>query len=309
MKLTVEAVLSYALQQLINGLTLGMVYGLIAVGYSIVYGIIGMINFAHGDVFMVGAFLALIALLAAGGLSTPLALLVALVVTVALSGLLGFAIERTAYRPLNRSHRLAPLISAIGVSIALQNFIELTQGARVKPIPPLIPGGITLLNQNGFPAQLSYAQVAIIVVTLIVLAGVSLLIRRTSLGRAMRAVAQDRMMAGLLGIDTNRTISLAFTLGAALAGIAGLMFLVYYGVIDFFIGFTAGIKSFTAAVLGGIGSIEGAVLGGLLIGLIETFWSGYGNAAYKDVAAFGVLILVLMVRPEGLLGRRSAEKV
>jgi len=301
--------LSYALQQLINGLTLGMVYGLIAVGYSLVYGIVGMINFAHGDVFMVGSFLALIAVLALGDFPVPLALAAALVFTMALCGLLGFAIERVAYRPLGRSHRLAPLISAIGVSIALQNGIELLQGARVKPIAPVIPGGVTLLTQGSFAATLSWAQAAIMVVTLIVLGLVSWLVRRTDLGRAMRAVEQDRMMASLLGIDTARTISLAFVLGAALAGVAGLMFLVYYGVIDFFIGFTAGIKAFTAAVLGGIGSIEGAVLGGLLIGLIETFWSAYGSAAYKDVAAFAVLILVLLIRPEGLLGKRAAEKV
>ncbi len=301
--------LAYALQQLINGLTLGMVYGLIAVGYSLVYGIVGMINFAHGDVFMVGSFLALIALLAFGGFPVPLALALALLVTLALCGLLGFAIERVAYRPLNRSHRLAPLISAIGVSIVLQNAMQLLQGARMKPIAPVIGGGMNLLTQGSFAARLSYAQLAIIGVTLLVLAGVSLLIRRTDLGRAMRAVEQDRMMAALLGIDTGRTISLAFVLGAALAGIAGLMFLVYYGVIDFFMGFEAGIKAFTAAVLGGIGSIEGAVLGGLLIGLIETFWSGYGSAAYKDAAAFSVLILVLMFRPQGLLGQKTAEKV
>jgi len=286
-----------------------MVYGLIAVGYSLVYGIVGMINFAHGDVFMVGSFLALIAILACGGFPVPLALALALIFAMALCGLFGFAIERVAYRPLNRSHRLAPLISAIGVSIALQNGIELLQGARVKPIAPVITGGITLSTQGSFAATLSWAQLAIILVTLVVLGAVSWLVRRTDLGRAMRAVEQDRMMASLLGVDTARTISLAFVLGAALAGVAGLMFLVYYGVIDFFIGFTAGIKAFTAAVLGGIGSIEGAVLGGLLIGLIETFWSAYGSAAYKDVAAFAVLILVLLVRPEGLLGQRTAEKV
>jgi len=173
----------------------------------------------------------------------------------------------------------------------------------------VITGGITLLTKNSFQAEISWAQIAIITVTLIILGVVSFLIRQTDLGRAMRAVEQDRLMASLLGIDAQRAISVAFTLGAALAGVAGLMFLVYYGVIDFFIGFTAGIKAFTAAVLGGIGSIEGAVLGGLIIGLIETFWSGYGNAAFKDVAAFSVLILVLMLRPQGLLGLRTAEKV
>ena len=304
--------MAYALQQLINGVTLGMIYGLIAVGYTMVYGIIGMINFAHGDVFMIGAFLSLISLTALSGLgltSVPLALALTLVMAAGIAGLYGWTVERLAYRPLRGSFRLAPLISAIGMSIVLQNFAQVSQGARVKPIAPLLPGGIELMNEGGFTVQLSWMQVAITVTTLVVLGAFTWLVSATSLGRSMRACEQDRKMAGLLGIDTDRTISLTFVLGAMLAAVAGLLFLLYYGVIDFFIGFVAGVKAFTAAVLGGIGSLPGAVLGGLAIGLIETFWSAYASAQYKDVAAFSVLIVVLIFLPTGLLGRQDVEKV
>ncbi len=304
--------MAYATQQLINGVTLGMIYGLIAVGYTMVYGIIGMINFAHGDVFMIGAFLSLISLLllsAFGITAVPLALALTLIFAAAFAALYGWTIERLAYRPLRGSFRLAPLISAIGMSIVLQNFAQIAQGARVKPMEPLLPGGLQLFNQDGFAVQLTWMQIAIVVTTLIVLAIFTWLVTRTPLGRAMRACEQDIRMAGLLGIDTSRTISLTFVIGAALAAVAGLMFLLYYGVIDFYIGFVAGIKAFTAAVLGGIGSLPGAVLGGLLIGLIETFWSAYFSVQYKDVAAFGILIVVLIFMPTGLLGRADVEKV
>jgi branched-chain amino acid transport system permease protein len=305
--------LAYALQQLINGITLGMIYGLIAVGYTMVYGIIGMINFAHGDVFMIGAFLSLIAMLglsALGITSVPLALALTLLLAAGIAALYGWTIERVAYRPLRGSFRLAPLISAIGMSIVLQNFVQLSQGAKVKPIPPVIPGGLTLLTDtSGFTVQLQWMQVAITVMTLGVLAVFTWLVTKTPLGRSMRACEQDLKMAGLLGIDTDRTISLTFVIGAALAAVAGFMFLLYYGVIDFFIGFVAGVKAFTAAVLGGVGSLPGAVLGGLLIGLIETFWSAYFSVQYKDVAAFSILVLVLIFMPSGLLGRSDVEKV
>jgi branched-chain amino acid transport system permease protein len=303
---------AYALQQLINGLTLGMIYGLIAVGYTMVYGIIGMINFAHGDVFMVGAFLSLIALtgLAAIGItSVPLALALTLVFAAAIAALYGWTIERVAYRPLRGSFRLAPLISAIGMSILLQNFVQVSQGARVKPMAPLIEGDIKLLAGPGFSASVSAMQIAIVITTLLVLGVFTWLVTRTPLGRAMRACEQDLKMAGLLGIDTDQTISLTFVIGAALAAVAGLMFLLYYGVIDFYIGFIAGVKAFTAAVLGGIGSLPGAVLGGLAIGLIETFWSAYFTVGYKDVAAFSILVVVLIFMPSGLLGRADVEKV
>jgi branched-chain amino acid transport system permease protein len=303
---------AYAIQQLINGVTLGMIYGLIAVGYTMVYGIIGMINFAHGDIFMIGSFLSLIALLliaALGISSVPLALGITLIFAAALAALYGWTIERIAYRPLRGSFRLAPLISAIGMSITLQNFAQISQGARNKPIAPLVPGGLRLFTQNGFAVQLSWMQIAIVVTTLVVLIVFTLLVTKTSLGRSMRACEQDIRMAGLLGVDTDRTISLTFVIGAALAAVAGLMFLLYYGVIDFYIGFVAGVKAFTAAVLGGIGSLPGAVLGGLLIGLIETFWSAYFSVEYKDVAAFSILIIVLIFMPTGLLGRADVEKV
>ncbi len=302
--------MAYALQQLVNGLTLGMIYGLIAVGYTMVYGIIGMINFAHGDVFMVGAFVGIIVLTALAGItSVPLGLLAAFILAAVVCGVYGFAIERVAYRPLRGSFRLAPLISAIGMSIALENYVQVSQGALERAIPNLIPGGITLMQENGFVVQLSWMQLAIVIVTLVVLGVFTFIVTRTPLGRAMRAVEQDAKMAALLGIDTNRTISTTFIIGSALAAVAGVMFLLYYGVIDFYIGFNAGIKAFTAAVLGGIGSLPGAVLGGLLIGLIEAFWSGYATVAYKDVAVYSILAIVLMFMPSGLLGRHEVEKV
>ena len=304
--------MAYALQQLINGVTLGLIYGLIAVGYTMVYGIIGMINFAHGDVFMVGAFLSLIALtgLAMLGISSvPLALALALLFAVGIAALYGWTIERVAYRPLRGSFRLAPLISAIGMSILLQNFVQLVQGARPMTLQPLVTGGITVATDGDFAARLSLIQVLIWGVTLGVLALFTWMIARTSLGRAMRACEQDRRMAALLGIDTDRTISLTFVYGAGLAAVAGLLFLLYYGSIDFFVGFVAGVKAFTAAVLGGVGSLPGAVLGGLIIGLVETFWSAYFSVQYKDVAAFAILILVLILAPTGLFGRREVEKV
>lgn len=304
--------MEYFVQQLINGVTLGSIYGLIAIGYTMVYGIIGMINFAHGDVFMIGAFISLLAFLVLGVLGitwVPLALLLVLAVAMLLTSVYGWAVERLAYRPLRGSFRLAPLISAIGMSIFLQNYVQLLQGARVRPLPPVIQGGFTVMESGGFTVFLSYVQIAIVAVTMVLMSAFSLAIARTALGRAQRACEQDRVMAGLLGIDVDRTVSLTFVAGAALAAVAGLMFVVYYGVIDFFIGFLAGIKAFTAAVLGGIGSLPGAMLGGLLIGLIETFWSAYFTIEYKDVAAFSILVLVLIFRPNGLLGKPEIEKV
>jgi branched-chain amino acid transport system permease protein len=302
----------YFLQQLINGLTLGSIYGLIAIGYTMVYGIIGMINFAHGDIFMVGAFIALIAflaLVAIGVTAVPLALLIVLLVAMALAALYGWTVERLAYRPLRGSFRLAPLISAIGMSIVLQNYVQVAQGARVKPLPPLVTGAHTLIEHDGFSVQISNIQIIIIAITVALMAVFSWLVARTRLGREMRACEQDLKMASLVGVNTDRTIALTFVIGAALASVAGLMYLLYYGVIDFYMGFVAGVKAFTAAVLGGIGSLPGAMLGGLLIGLIETFWSAYFTIEYKDVAAFSVLVLVLIFLPTGILGRPEVEKV
>jgi len=304
--------MAHALQQLINGLTLGAVYGLIAIGYTMVYGIIGMINFAHGDIYMISAFIAVTAftLLAAAGVSSiPLALLFVLIVSIFFTAAYGWAVERTAYRPLRGASRLAPLISAIGMSIFLQNMVQLTQGARVKPIPPVIEGGFDLFTSDGFTVHLSYNQILIVVTTVVLMAAFTWLITRTNFGRQQRACEQDRLMTSLLGVNVDRVISATFMIGAALAAVAGVMVTVYYGVVDFFIGFVAGIKAFTAAVLGGVGSLPGAMLGGLLIGLIESFWAAYLSPEYKDVATFAILILVLMFRPSGLLGRPEVEKV
>ena len=309
--------MEYFIQQLINGLTLGSIYGLIAIGYTMVYGIIGMINFAHGDIFMIGSFIALSMFLiltsVLGFAFLPLVLLLALIVAMVFTSAWGWTVERMAYRPLRGSFRLAPLITAIGMSILLQNFVRVSQGARVKPLPPQIQGGITLFEGNtetgAIVVQLSYMQLIIIVTTVVLMIGFTLLINKTALGRAQRACEQDRKMAALLGVNVDRTISLTFVMGAALAAVAGLMFLLLYGVIDFYIGFLAGIKAFTAAVLGGIGSLPGAMLGGLLIGLIEVFWSGYFTVEYKDVAAFSILAIVLIFLPSGLLGKPEVEKV
>ena len=307
--------MAYFVQQLINGITLGAIYGLIAIGYTMVYGIIGMVNFAHGEVFMIGSFVSLIFILILGltGASSMamivLALVLVLVLAMAIAAVWGWTVERLAYRPLRGSFRLAPLISAIGMSLFLQNLVQVSQGARVKPLPPIITGSHLIMEQNGFTVDLSNMKILIVVVTVALMTIFTLLIARTSLGRAQRACEQDSKMAALVGVNVDRTISLTFVMGAALAAVGGLMFLLYYGVIDFYIGFNAGIKAFTAAVLGGIGSLPGAMLGGLIIGLIETFWSGYFSVEFKDVAAFSILAVVLIFMPSGLLGRPEVEKV
>lgn len=304
--------MDYFFQQLVNGLTLGSIYGLIAIGYTMVYGIIGMVNFAHGDVFMVSAFIALILFLILtqilGIASLGIALLIVLVLGMALTSLWGWVIERLAYRPLRGSFRLAPLISAIGMSIFLSNFVQLVQGPRNKTLEPILANVLVIPIGDG-TITLAEKQVLIMVVTAALLAVLWYVVQHTSLGRAQRACEQDRRMAALLGVDVDRTISLAFIMGAALAAVAGLLWMTYYGVVSFSDGFVPGIKAFTAAVLGGIGSLPGAVLGGLLIGLIETFWSAYFSIDYKDVAAFSILAVVLIFMPSGLLGRPDVEKV
>jgi branched-chain amino acid transport system permease protein len=303
-------------KEVINGLTLGSIYGLIAIGYTMVFGIIGMVNFAHGDVFMVLAFVALIGFLILttwlGVSSIAVALfivLIVLVVAMTLTGLLNWAIERIAYRPLRGSFRLAPLISAIGMSIFLSNFVQVTQGPRNKSIPPMIRGEFVLMNHNGYPVTLSYKQLIIWGITAVLLVAFWYLVAKTQLGRAQRACEQDQKMAALVGVDVDRTVSMTFVIAAALAAVAGTMYVMYYGVVCFSDGFTPGVKAFTAAVLGGIGSLPGAVIGGILIGLIETFWSAYFSIDYKDVAAFSVLAIVLIFLPQGLFGRPDVEKV
>lgn len=304
--------MDYFAQQLINGVVLGSIYGLIAIGYTMVYGIVGMINFAHGDIFMIGGFTALITfliLVSMGLTAVPLILLVMLLVSMAITAVYGWTVERIAYRPLRQSFRLAPLLSAIGMSFVLMNFSQVSQGAQVKPIPPLITGGYTLHDSGNFAVQLSNIQIMVVVTTIVLLAIFSYIVSRTRFGRDMRACEQDQTMAALLGVNVDRTISMTFVIGASLAAVAGMMYLLYYGLVDFFMGFVAGIKAFTAAVLGGIGSLPGAMLGGLAIGLIETFWSAYFSIQYKDVAAFSILIVVLIFMPTGLLGRPEIEKV
>jgi branched-chain amino acid transport system permease protein len=302
--------MEYFVQQLINGITLGSIYGLIAIGYTMVYGIIGMVNFAHGDVFMVSAFIALIAflILAAwfGISSIALDLFIVLIVAMLFTSLVNWTIERVAYRPLRGSFRLAPLISAIGMSIFLSNFVQVAQGPRNKSIPPMVQGDVVLLNGA---VTLSYKQLIIWGVTAALLAVFWYVVAKTPLGRAQRACEQDQKMAALVGVDVDRTISITFVIAAALAAIAGTMYLMNYGVISFSDGFVPGVKAFTAAVLGGIGSLPGAVVGGLLVGLIETMWSGYVSIDYKDVAAFSVLAITLIFLPQGLFGRPDVEKV
>jgi branched-chain amino acid transport system permease protein len=301
------------LQQLINGLTLGSIYGLIAIGYTMVFGIIGMVNFAHGDLFMLSAFIALIIFLILtkilGVTSLALAFIVVLICGMVLTSLWNWTIERLAYRPLRGSFRLAPLISAIGMSIFLSNFVQVVQGPRNKPVPPMFNEVVHLTPGGAYDVTLQYKQIVIMLVTIILLVAFWYLVQHTALGRAQRACEQDRKMASLLGIDVDRTISITFVIGAALAAVAGVLYMMYYGVVNFADGFLPGVKAFTAAVLGGVGSLPGAVLGGLLIGLIEVMWSSYFSTDYKDVAAFSILAITLIFMPSGILGRPEIEKV
>ena len=239
----------------------------------------------------------------------PFVLAMMLIVSMLFTAVYGWTLERLAYRPLRGAPRLAPLISAIGMSIFLQNYVQILQGARVKPMQPMLSGGFEIMRSGDFAVTLSYLQIIIVALTVILMTAFSLLISKTQLGRAQRACEQDREMAALVGVNVDKTIALTFVVGAALAAVAGVMVTLYWGVIDFFIGFLAGLKAFTAAVLGGIGSLPGAMLGGLLIGLIEAFWSGYFSVEYKDVATFTILVLVLIFAPYGLLGKPEIEKV
>ena len=298
-------------QQIINGIVLGSVYGLIAVGYTMVYGIIGMINFAHGDVYMVAAYLAAItiAVLAFIGIhSAFFVILCALAVTILITACYGWTIERAAYRPLRQSTRLAPLISAIGMSLFLQNYVQLSQGARNQGVPTLIEGVLRAGRQEAF-VQITYAQLFIVLAAVVGLAVLNHLISRTSLGRQCRATQQDRVMASVLGVNTDRIISLVFVIGAAMAAIAGVLVTLNYGTFDFHIGFITGIKAFTAAVLGGIGSLPGAMIGGIILGMAESLFSGLINTDYKDVFAFSLLVFILIFRPSGILGKPEVEKV
>jgi branched-chain amino acid transport system permease protein len=301
-------------QQIINGLVQGSVYALVALGYTMVYGILGLINFAHGEVVMVGAMLALSALTAMLGWGVPPLLALLLSVGLAMAGcmVLGYSIERIAYRPLRHAPRLAPLITAIGVSIFLQNLAMMIWGRQYQSFPTLIATSSHVIGG----AIINDIQIAIVILALLIMAGLMIVVHRTRLGRAMRAVAENQHTAQLMGVDVNRVISITFMLGSALAAIAGLMVSANYGLAHYYMGFLLGLKAFTAAVLGGIGNLRGAMLGGLLLGLIESLGTGYiGDITggflgsnYQDVFAFFVLITVLVFRPSGLLGERIAER-
>jgi branched-chain amino acid transport system permease protein len=304
------------LQQLINGVTLGSVYALVALGYTMVYGIIGLINFAHGELVMVGALTALSviqALLQAGlGLPPLVMMLAALLAALPVCMLLAYAMERIAYRPLRRAPRLAPLITAIGVSIVLQNVAMMFWGRSYFSFPPIL--SVTTYDVAG--ATVTDLQVLIVLLAASLMAGLLLVVHRTRLGLAMRATAENIGVAALMGVDANRIIVAAFLLGAALAAVAGLMVSAYYGIAHYYMGFMLGLKAFTAAVLGGIGNIAGAMLGGLLLGVIESLGAGYVGdltggflgSNYQDVFAFMVLVIVLTIRPSGLLGERVSER-
>ena len=297
------------LQQLINGLTVGALYALIALGYTMVYGVLEMINFAHGDVFMVGSFLGLVvlALLGPPGAAGGLAIVLVAVYLGAMvgCGALGVAIERVAYRPVRSASRLGPLISALGVSLFIQNAVMLLVGARPKPFPQLIPK--QLYHAGG--AVFTNVQLLLLATALLLMIGLDQFVRRTRWGKAMRAVAQDAEAAGFMGVEVNRVIALTFLIGSVLAAGAGVMVGLYYGIIDFFMGYVAGLKAFTAAVLGGIGNLRGAMVGGLLLGVVESFGAGFVGAHWRDVIAFAVLTTVLVLRPAGLLGQQLPQKV
>ena len=326
------------LQQLINGVTLGSVYALVALGYTMVYGIIGLINFAHGEVVMIGAMVSLTVVTALLGAQVPLpffaVVLAGLLVAIPVCMAIAFGMERVAYRPLRKAPRLAPLITAIGMSIILQNLALVIWGRNYRTFPVLFQP----TPHNIFGASMTDLQMLIVILAALLMGGLMFIVQRTRLGMAMRATAQNPQVAGLMGIDINVVISAAFVIGAALAAVAGLMVMTYYGIAHYYMGFLLGLKAFTAAVLGGIGNLAGAMLGGVLLGIIEALGAGYiGDVSnicgfpflsdslqqqcassdgqvsmfgsnYQDVFAFFVLILVLIFRPSGLLGERVSER-
>lgn len=297
------------LQQLINGLAVGGIYALVALGYTMVYGVLKLINFAHGDIFTIGAYLGMTLLVSSGlsGSMTPvLAVGLVVIIVFGLVALLGVALERVAYRPLRKANRLAAVVSALGASIVFQNAVMLIYGARVYVYPEnLIP----TLTFNIFGLNVPLMRVIVIVSSLVLMLALYAFINRTRMGTAIRAVAIDQGAARLMGINVDRVISLVFFIGAGLGGVAGVMVGTYYGQIDFTMGWSYGLKAFTAAILGGIGNIPGAMIGGLLLGVIEALGASYLAMAWKDAIAFLVLILILIIRPTGLLGERVADKL
>ncbi|MCX7919754.1 MAG: branched-chain amino acid ABC transporter permease [bacterium] len=294
------------IQQLINGLTLGAIYALIALGYTMVYGILQLINFAHGEIYMIGGYIGVFVVsvfgptLIASGNAIYLLPIIFIVSMLFCAGL-GITIERLAYRPLRNAPRLAPLITAVGVSLVLQNAAMLIFGSENKIFPSIFPEGAIMLNN----ARISYLQIFIIIFCILLMVGLELFIKKTKLGIAMRATAQDRDAAALMGININRVIATTFFIGSALGAAAGVMVGMYYGVVKYDMGYIAGVKAFTAAVLGGIGNIPGAMFGGILLGVLESFGAGYISSAYKDAFAFGILVIVLIFKPSGLFGEKS----
>jgi len=300
--------MEYFLQLFFGGLSRGSVYALIALGYTMVYGIIELINFAHGEIYMIGAFMGLIVAGVLTSLGWPALsiLVIALVVSVLYAAAYGYTVEKIAYKPLRSAPRLAPLISAIGMSILLQNYIMLSQTPDFLPFPRLIP---ELDSMSRFSNYLGTSDMFIIVTSLVVMVALTLFIKFTRMGKAMRATAQNRKMAMLVGVNVDQVISVTFIIGSSLAAVGGVLIAAHVGQINFAIGFLAGIKAFTAAVLGGIGSIPGAMLGGLVLGWTESFATGYISSDYEDVFAFLLLVVILIFRPAGLLGKQRAQKV
>ncbi|PCI24735.1 MAG: branched-chain amino acid ABC transporter permease LivH [SAR324 cluster bacterium] len=299
---------SFFLELFFSGLTRGSIYALIALGYTMVYGIIGLINFAHGEIYMIGAF---VGLTVAGILSILQFNLIAILVLAALFAMVyaaayGYTIEKVAYKPLRGSTRLAPLISAIGMSMFLREYVILAQTPDFVSFPALTEG---LFDLGAFSSMIQPTELVILIFSFLMMAGLFILIKKTKIGKAMRAISQDREMAMLLGVNSDRMISLTFMIGSALAAFGAILISAHVGQINYNIGFVVGIKAFTAAVLGGIGSIPGAALGGIILGLTESFATGYVSSDYEDVFAFGILVLILIFKPAGILGKSTTEKV
>ena len=300
--------MDYFVELFFSGLTRGSIYALIALGYTMVYGIIGLINFAHGEIYMIGAFTALIVstVLSIMGFPLPAIIILTALAAAIWASAYGYTVEKLAYRPLRNAPRLSPLISAIGMSMFLQNYVLLAQTPDFLPFPALIPD---FAFMERFAGVIGSSDLVILITTTVIMILLTLLIKFTRTGKAMRATAQDRKMAMLVGINVDHVISITFILGSALAAIGGMLIASHIGQINFYIGFIAGIKAFTAAVLGGIGSIPGAVLGSFILGLTESFATGYVSSDYEDVFAFSLLVLILIFRPSGLLGKATIEKV
>lgn len=298
----------YLIQLFVSGLTRGSIYALLALGYSMVYGIVQLINFAHGEIYMIGAFSALIAssvLVTLGLTGLPLVITVIVIGTM-VSMMFGITLDRIAYKPLRESPRLSLLISAIGMSIFLQNFVLLTQTSKFLPVPKIFPESWNVLGIDGL---FNKEQIIILCVSTVIMVVLTLLIKYTNLGKAMRATSQDSTMAQLLGIEINRVIAITFLVGSGIAAIGSILISQYIGQINFYMGFLVGVKAFVAAVLGGIGSIPGAVLGSYILGMVESFGAGYLSSSYEDVFAFLFLVVFLIYKPNGILGKNIKEKV